>query len=106
MASQRVTPQERARAGRIVAERAELLGMTQVVLARRAGVDRKTLRALIAGNRWPTVTVRGRLEDVLEWPRGEILRQARDGLEALAVYSDYELASELARRARARESVG
>lgn len=99
-----VTPEERRRAGRAVAERIERLGYTVPEVANASKIDARSLRALIAGQRWPTVAIRSRVEDAIEWPRGEILRQARDGLEALAVFTDAEIAAELLLRIRRRDA--
>lgn len=78
-------------------------GLTAAAVAKDAEVDVKTVRALIAGSRWPTAAVRTRVELALDWPTGELARQARNGLEALSGFSDAELAGELLHRARVRE---
>jgi len=101
-----MTPEERQRAGRAVRGRLETLGRSVEEAARSSKIDARTLRALIAGSRWPTTSIRSSIEDEIEWPRGEIARQARNGLEALAVFTDAELAAELLHRARAREQQG
>ena len=85
-------------------ERIELAGLTTSEVAKAAQIDARTLRDLMSGRRWPRATVRQGVEDALGWPRGEILRQARDGLEALAVYTDAELAAELLYRIRRRDA--
>jgi hypothetical protein len=72
--------------------------MTLAQVARDARIDVRTLRALIAGDRWPTEKVRGRVEKALGWRPGEITRQAYDGIPALATYSDEQLLSEMLHR--------
>lgn len=98
-----MTPEERCRAAQAVGERIERLGKTVSQIADECNVDARTVRALVTGSRWPTVAVRNVIEDAIDWPRGEILRQARDGLKALAVFSDAELVAEVLQRIRRRE---
>lgn len=97
------TPEEQRRAGKAVAEQIENTGRTAAEVARVAGIDVKTLRALLTGARWPRAQVRNRIEEALGWPRGEIARRGRDGLASLHGYSDRELLSELLARARMRD---
>ncbi len=47
-------------------------------VAARAGVDANTVRSLLDGSRWPNHKSRGRLEEALDWPAGEIERRALD----------------------------
>lgn len=105
-----MTPDERRRAGRAVEQRMTDLGCTIAELAHKAGVDRKTVRALIAGR--PTSTrTRQAVAKALDWPPGEMLRRAvlttpivRGGT-ALDAFSTIELLEEILRRAVAFEDL-
>lgn len=99
-----ITPEGKRRAGLVVAERIELLGRTSGIVARDCGVDPKTLRTFMSGRRWPRVDVRNAIEDALSWPRGEIVRHARGGVESLRGYSERDLLAELSWRAERRVS--
>lgn len=98
--------EQRERAGHAVATRIKELGATRAEVAFAAGISERTLHYLISGDRWPSLTVRERLEPVLRWRAGEIMRRAVNGDQApsLTSFSDSELASELARRLIDRES--
>lgn len=92
------SPDERRRAGAAVSRRIVDLQTTPAAVARRAGVDPRTLRALITGTRWPRQSVRDRINTALHWPPGEIA--ARSSLrEELQKFSSRELLEELCRRA-------
>jgi|SRR5579875_1963348 len=95
-------PEELIRAGRIVQQRIIERGKTPTDVAHEAGIDPKTLRALIRGERWPTRVI-SHLEAALDWPPGEIYRRASDGVEGLSGYTDRELLHELLARARKRD---
>jgi transcriptional regulator with XRE-family HTH domain len=49
----RPTETGRRAAGRVVEARRGELGLTQIEVASKAGVDMKTLRSLETGERWP-----------------------------------------------------
>lgn len=98
-----VTPEEQVRAGAAVAQRINVRSTTIAAVAKSAQIDPRTLRALITGTRWPTSGVRRRIEKALGWAGGELMRQAQDGLPALAAYSDDQLLAELLHRARQRQ---
>lgn len=95
-----MTPAERHRAGVAVSERINDIGLTVAQVASSAGVDRKTLNALIAGRQWPQVAVRNKVETALGWEPGEILRRGRDGVTSLRNYSERDLLAELVWRFR------
>jgi hypothetical protein len=85
-----------------VGQRIADLSLTFREVTRVAGIDPKTLRALITGARWPTAGVRARVESALAWPPGELLRlagQRYGGHSPLADYSSVELLAELLARA-------
>lgn len=96
----RPTPEERLRAGRVVRERMERLGLNVARTAQLAQVGETTLRRLLSGSHWPHLAVRSGIEDALRWPQGEIARQARGELNPLTVYTNAELITELLRRER------
>lgn len=100
-----MTPEQRVRAAGAVIERIERLATTPTALARDAGIARRTLRLFLSGERWPGVGVRTSLEQALGWPLGELARQARDGIEALAAYTDDELRDELRRRGQSVDTL-
>lgn len=58
--------------GRLVEARITALGLTATDVATRAELNPKTVRGLIAGDRWPRTSSRGRIEQVLGWPAGTI----------------------------------
>jgi hypothetical protein len=75
-------------------------------VTKTAGIDPKTLRALISGARWPTAGVRARVEIALQWPPGEILRRTcapERALSPLSHYTSTELLAEVLHRATERE---
>lgn len=47
----------------------------------RAGVDRKTLKAFIDGDRWPQMGTLGRIEGALGWEPGRIAGMLRGDLQ-------------------------
>lgn len=69
------------RAGRAVIARREARGLSQLALARKAGIDPKTLRALETGTRWPQGKNRAAVERALGWRLGA-LEAIREGLDA------------------------
>lgn len=95
-----VTPEQRRRAGRAVAERIEAMAATPTAIARLAGISPKTVTALIRGDTWPTEAVQERLEAVMGWrPGALVVRAVRGGLDgALDALTDVELSAELTRR--------
>lgn len=94
-----MTPEERRkRAGTAVAARIADLHTTAPAVARRAGIDARTLRNLINGKRWPRQSALDRLNEALHWPAGEIGRRAEARSE-LKHFSNRELIDELCRRA-------
>lgn len=90
--------QRRKRAGAAVGTRLDELHESAASLARRAGVDPKTIRGLINGETWPTAKTRGRIEKALDWPGGTLIRRAMSDGSGLATYSTRELLMELCRR--------
>lgn len=99
-----MTPEQRQRAGRAVADRIAEMAATPSSVARAAGVHVKTVRSAIRGDHWPTDAVQSLVETVLQWPEGELAMRAVMGHaeRALDAYSDLELAAELTRRIEAR----
>lgn len=91
-----MTPEGRARAGRAVEQRIARMGKTITSAAREAGIDARTLRSFVRGQRWPTAAVRSRLCRVLDWPDGEIVRRTYP--PPLRDYPSDELMEELWRR--------
>ena len=71
----------RRAAGRVAEARRGELGMTQIEVASRAGVDMKTLRSLETGERWPIAKNLGAISAVLGLGPG-YLREVADGLAA------------------------
>jgi plasmid maintenance system antidote protein VapI len=69
-----MTSEQRTRAGNAVAARLIELGMTPGSLARLAGVDVTTIRALIRGTRWPRMVTAERINSALGWAPGELQR--------------------------------
>lgn len=100
-----MTPEQRQRAGRAVADRIAEMAATLTTVARAADISPKTLRAVIQGQRWTTDAVQSRLEAVLRWREGEIAARAiRGGTNGgLAALTDAELAAELLRRVNDRD---
>lgn len=93
-----MTPEERRRAGRLVAARIKELGMTTPALAEKAGVDATTVRALIKGVRWPQARTWERLDPVLGFDPGEVAKLAVGSARRIEDYSTQELLAELCRR--------
>jgi len=91
------TPEERKRAGLAVDARISGLHTNAAAIARRAGIDPKTLRALLAGESWPTAATRARICEALDWPIGELSRRALDG-GGLETYTTRDLLVEVWRR--------
>lgn len=56
-------------------------------LAEKAGVSAATVRALLAGDRWPNLETRNLVENALGWRLGELARRAI-GSRAVDVVSD------------------
>lgn len=100
-----MTPEQRRRAGRAVAERIAAMSATPTAIAHRAGVSPKTVTALIRGETWPTDAVQERLEAAMGWrPGALVVRSVRGGIDgALDALSDVELSAELTRRLVERE---
>jgi transcriptional regulator with XRE-family HTH domain len=95
-----MTPeQQRRRAGRAVEDRMAELGITIPMLARKAGVDPTTVRALLRGRRWPRATTRAKIAAVLGWRLDDLIRIAVDGPVSLEAIPTRELLKELCRRA-------
>ena len=90
---------ERQRAALILATRMRDLGLTPTTLARRSGVDPTTIRAILRGDRTPSLRVKAAVAPVLGWPVGELARRA-ERVELLATLSNRELLGELCRRHR------
>lgn len=101
----RVNDAQRRRAGRAVDNRIKAMQRTRAGVARAAGIDVKTLRSIIRGERWPSDDAQARLEAVLRWRDGEMTVQAvhSDHAGTLAALSDLDLANELTRRIRDRD---
>jgi hypothetical protein len=101
-----MTPEQRRRAGQAVASRIKEMQASPVSVARAAGIDPKTLRNLIDGRAWPTNATQGRIEEVLRWRQGELTARATNVSAAslLVELTDSEIAAELWRRCRERET--
>lgn len=95
----------RERAGAAVRDRITARGTTINRVARAAGIDPKTLRAVMDGKSWPRETTRHRLEAALDWPDGELMNRARGLRPSLAAYTTRELLTELERRTAAGETL-
>lgn len=74
------------------------LGITAPELARRAGVDPTTVRALIKSERWPRDSTRRRISRALGWPDGEVARIALTDPPPLSAIPTEDLVRELCRR--------
>jgi len=100
-----MTPEQKIRAGRAIAERIREMHATRTEIAKAAGVALTTLRAIIRGDRWPTDTVQEQIEATLRWRPGEMtVRAVRTSADlTVAMLSDAELSLELTRRLRARD---
>lgn len=55
-----------------IRDRRHELGYSRAELARRAGVDPKTMASVEAADRWPYGSTRAAIEDALGWDRGTI----------------------------------
>lgn len=95
-----MTPEERRRAGRLVAAKIKEMGLSVPAFAGKAGVDPTTVRAMLKGERWPQQRTLDALTDALGLPEGEISRRvlgaSSGGLEG---YTSAALIAELHRRA-------
>jgi transcriptional regulator with XRE-family HTH domain len=98
------TAEQRRRASRAVRERMNDLGLTVPKLARAAGVDQSTIRALLACQRWPRAATRQAINHALGWPMGELGRRAASPPD-LRDFSITELLAELCRRAELKEQM-
>lgn len=76
-------------------------------LAKKAGIDTKTINAFLAGNRWPSNETRARLEAALGLPGGalsvmgdQVMQQAQTSTPSvnLASITDAQLLAEIAAR--------
>ena len=74
------------------------LGLNAPQLARRAGVDPTTVRAFLAGRRWPQPRTRARLARALGWQVGDGIRLAVDSGRLLEQVPTRDLIKELCRR--------
>jgi transcriptional regulator with XRE-family HTH domain len=90
-------PDEQRRAGRAVADRMAELGMSVAELAEKAGVDPTTVRAFLAGRRWPHASTRAKVARALGWKLGDAARAAFQE-QSLAHIPTRELVRELCRR--------
>lgn len=93
-----MTPEERERAGRVITDRITELGSTVTHIAHKAGLDPRTLRAVISGQRWPRDETRARINAALDWPEGEVTRRALGSGIDLTTVSMRDLVGELWRR--------
>jgi plasmid maintenance system antidote protein VapI len=77
------------------------LGITPGQLARQAGVDATTVRALIRGTRWPRMVTAERINAALGWAPGELQRAGLGATnESLANFRTVDLAREVYARLR------
>lgn len=67
-----VMKRSRAAVGVLVRQRMKELGLTEAALRKKSGVDPKTLKALLHGDRWPQEETRSRIEISLGWEFGSI----------------------------------
>lgn len=74
------------------------LGLTAVELARKAGVDPGTVRALVAGRRWPNEATQEKLADALGWNADHLTRLAVSRHVSLEEVPTAALVRELCRR--------
>lgn len=94
-----MTTAERLRVGNAVATRMTELDLTAAELARRAGVDPTTVRALVKGSRWPNPSTRQKLAEALGWELGDTLRAAAiQGYVVIKTIPTKEIVTELCRR--------
>ena len=91
--------EEQRRAGAVVSARIAELNTTPADIARKAGLDPTTVRAIMRGTRWPQNRTRERLTAALGWSDGEIARRAIDG-SPLDQVPTVELARVLLERVR------
>lgn len=73
------------------------LGLTVPKLAKAAGVDETTIRALLGCQRWPRPDTRHRINRALGWPLGELGRRST-GPPDLSEYPTLVLLEEVCRR--------
>jgi hypothetical protein len=81
--------------------------LTVPKLARRAGVDPSTVRALVKGRRWPSPRTFFAINRALEWPDGELGRRTMmpEDLDAILDSAPVEmLIGALCRRLQGRHS--
>jgi hypothetical protein len=88
----------RQRAAAAVEARIAALHTSATAVARRAGVDPKTVRGLISCAHWPTAATRARIETALDWPAGEITLRAVTNHDGLEAYDTVTLLAEVCRR--------
>lgn len=69
-------PKQRQRAGAAVRQRMDEQRLTVPKLAEKAEISTYTVRALLRGDRWPSVKVQGQVENALGWHPGELARRA------------------------------
>jgi transcriptional regulator with XRE-family HTH domain len=74
------------------------LGLTAVQLAQKAGLDPSTVRAVIAGRRWPNEATRQKLAEALGWKLGDVARLAMACHVTLEQVPTADLVRELCRR--------
>lgn len=89
-----MTYEQRQRASLAVRARMNERRLTVATLADQAGVDQKTIRAFLAGDRWPRAASRQQMARALGWPPGEIARRAGSRPE-LEAFSTLELLDEI-----------
>jgi transcriptional regulator with XRE-family HTH domain len=98
------TAEQRRRGSRAVRERMNDLGLTVPKLAKDAGVNQSTIRALLAAQRWPRAATRQAINHALGWPMGELARRAASTPD-LRDFSTSDLLAELCRRAERGEQM-
>lgn len=89
------TAEQRKRVGLAVEVRIAGLRTTATAVARRAGVDPRTVQGLINGTSWPKAATRARISEALDWPAGELVRRATTSLTGLEAFSTRDLMVEL-----------
>lgn len=90
--------EEWIRAGKVIRDRIDDLGLTVPQFAEKAQVHPSTIRALIKGERWLRATTRDRIMRALDWPSAELTRRVWGTRVALEESSTEELVRELCRR--------
>lgn len=91
----------RHRAAAAMTARMETLRTNAAGVARAAGVDPKTIRAVLAGRSWPRSGTRARIEAALGWPEGELTRRAAANGATIENTSTLVLLAEVCRRVEA-----